>query len=259
LPQFFTKGVGDFHCPAQWGVDTLPLANEELSFALGKEDNTRKKLARSGGCTLEYVGNVAYMAGDISERSRAREYLQWLLKQRHGAVNVDIAGRNDVTVVAVPDDMKGLTKSSTLRDVEMQTGTFCFFQGDTSTSNELLVCGHRDEDRIHAEHILRDILVRGASRPKPKRRAQNSAQMTNGKGRGGYPAARKTHAQAPKIVSSDESDSGGSDAGSGSDRNSQSGDDARVAMQTRGYNSRRRQWASEDSNSASDEEIVPYW
>merc|ERR1719329_720945 len=173
LPQFFTKGVGDFQCTQDWGVDTLPLGNEELSFALGKDGSTRKKLARASGCILEYVGNVSYMAGSIAERLRAREYLHWLMKQRNGPVIVEIAGRNDVNVVEIPDEMKGMMKASTLREVEKETGTFCFFQGDTSTSNALLICGYRDEDRRNAKAILQDILVRGAMRPKPRRREED--------------------------------------------------------------------------------------
>ena len=100
------------------------------------------------------------------------------MKQRSGPVHVEVNDRNDITVLEVPDEMKGLTKASTLRDVEKETGTFCFFQGDNSTSNALLVCGHREEDRAKAQHILQDILVRGATRPKPRREWKSNADDT---------------------------------------------------------------------------------
>lgn len=246
LSQFFTKGVGDFHCPQEWGVDTIPLGSEELSFALGKDGSTRKKLARASGCILEYVGNVAYMAGSIAERLRAREYLLWLMKQRSGNVVVNIKGRNDVTVIEIVDQMKGTLKASTLREVEKETGTFCFFQGDTNTSNALLVCGHRDEDRSHAEAILQDLLVRGATRPKARRRNEPAAQPPP-------PVVQE--------VSPPDSDTA-SDSASETEYSTQS-EEARgpppVHPPTRGDpNARRRQWASA-SNSESDEEIVPYW
>jgi len=221
LPQFFTKGVGDFQCTQDWGVDTLPLGNEELSFALGKDGNTRKKLARASGGILEYVGNIAYMAGMRDERLRAREYLKWLMKQRHGTIVVDIKGRKDVSVIEIPHEMKGMVKASTLRDVERETGTFCFIQGDVSTSNTLLVCGHKAQDRVHAEAILQDILVRGSTRPRPRRR-------TDG-GHHGPPApaesfGRKAAAVRPPIDESSEDSDSGSETGSESDYSTQSDD-----------------------------------
>jgi hypothetical protein len=40
-------------CQEDWGRDTIPLEDEELSFALGKDGSTRKKLAKASGCILE--------------------------------------------------------------------------------------------------------------------------------------------------------------------------------------------------------------
>ena len=40
-------------CQEDWGRDTIPLEVEELSFALGKDGSTRKKLAKASGCILE--------------------------------------------------------------------------------------------------------------------------------------------------------------------------------------------------------------
>eukprot|EP00929_Paragymnodinium_shiwhaense_P071803 TRINITY_DN36469_c0_g1_i1.p1 TRINITY_DN36469_c0_g1~~TRINITY_DN36469_c0_g1_i1.p1 ORF type:complete len:1844 (-),score=533.29 TRINITY_DN36469_c0_g1_i1:697-6228(-) len=233
-PQFFTKGVGDFHCPQAWGVDTLPLVSEELSFALGKEGGTRKKLARASGCILEYVGNVAYMAGSIEERLRSREYLSWLMRQRNGAFNLDITKRSDVSKVDVPEEMIGLTKANTLRDVEKETGTFCFFQGDRNTSRTLLICGHRVEDRTSAVHILQDMLLKGTVRPaaaagsaskkRSEKRHRSRGESAGAGGRGargprGGPSHAPPHAPPPRRVrewapSSDSEDDDESESGS---------------------------------------------
>ena len=35
----------------------------ELSYALGKDGTTRRKLARASGCIMEYVGQVAFICG----------------------------------------------------------------------------------------------------------------------------------------------------------------------------------------------------
>eukprot|EP00747_Dinoflagellata_sp_TGD_P063965 gnl/TRDRNA2_/TRDRNA2_153676_c4_seq1.p1 gnl/TRDRNA2_/TRDRNA2_153676_c4~~gnl/TRDRNA2_/TRDRNA2_153676_c4_seq1.p1 ORF type:complete len:251 (+),score=37.67 gnl/TRDRNA2_/TRDRNA2_153676_c4_seq1:237-989(+) len=245
-----------------------------------------KKLARASGCILEYVGNVAYMAGARAERRRAREYLGWLMKQRHGPLHVDVSGRKDITVLAIPDEMRGMTKASTLRDVERETGTFCFFQGDTSTAAALLICGANDNDRSHAEAILQDIFVRGAARPKPRKRVQGGGASGAAAAHPGmHRPAGHGRGDHRDDESSDESDSG-SETASESDLSSQSEPEERHSSQLRrgmrepahgrggrdrrdgregGHSrstysdARRRQWASEESNSESDEEIVPYW
>ena len=59
----------------------------------GQRGSTRKKLARASGAILEYVGRIAFVAGTLPERMRAKQYLQWLCMQRTSFVHVDTAGR----------------------------------------------------------------------------------------------------------------------------------------------------------------------
>ena len=66
-----------------------------------------EKLAAASGCIIEYVGHVAVLAGPKKERRQARDYLDWLLKQRMGAVSVDAHGRDDVVEVEVPRSSVG--------------------------------------------------------------------------------------------------------------------------------------------------------
>ncbi|CAK9077468.1 Hypothetical protein (Fragment) [Durusdinium trenchii] len=160
IPQCGTQRQ-DRNVQPTWRVDTMPLPGDELSFALGKDGATRRKLARASGCILEYVGNVAYMAGTLEERLRARDYLTWLTWQRTGSVTIETAGRNDVREMEVPEEMRGMIKAASLREVEKESGTFCFFQGD-SNSEILLICGHREEGRAYAEELLMDIIMKGA-------------------------------------------------------------------------------------------------
>ncbi len=47
----------------EWGTKTIVLQSDELSYALGKKGMTRKKLARSSGCIVEYVGTTVHMSG----------------------------------------------------------------------------------------------------------------------------------------------------------------------------------------------------
>ena len=64
---------------------------------------------------------MAFICGTIEERTRARTYLKWLLKQRAGSVYVDdLHERDDVTIVPVPREAIGYVtgnRGSSLRQV----------------------------------------------------------------------------------------------------------------------------------------------
>lgn len=110
-------------------TDIVHIETEDLSYAVGKEGNTRRRLCASSGAIIEYVGNFAFIHGDLSERKRAKEYLAWLIAQRTSTVSVDTRTREDVTVVSIPQNVIGYVtgaKGSFLRRVEDETGTFIF-------------------------------------------------------------------------------------------------------------------------------------
>ena len=69
---------------------------------------TRKKLAKSSGCIVEYVGYTVCLAGARDERVRAEEYLGWLFDQLKGPVYVNgWEEREDCTCVDIPQDCVG--------------------------------------------------------------------------------------------------------------------------------------------------------
>ena len=47
--------------------------DDELSYALGKQGGTRKKLERSSGAVVQYVGQTALFSGSKAERKRAKD------------------------------------------------------------------------------------------------------------------------------------------------------------------------------------------
>merc|ERR1719313_3216285 len=51
-----------------WGTDTMTFQDDELSYALGKQGGTRKKLERSSQSIVQYVGHVALFSGTRVER-----------------------------------------------------------------------------------------------------------------------------------------------------------------------------------------------
>ena len=79
-PGVFTKGLREKTSDhSGFDTDRLIFKDDEVSYALGKQGATRKKLAGASGCILQYVGNVAFLAGTLKERRRCREFLNWLL------------------------------------------------------------------------------------------------------------------------------------------------------------------------------------
>uniref|UniRef100_A0A7S0KSC7 C3H1-type domain-containing protein n=1 Tax=Micromonas pusilla TaxID=38833 RepID=A0A7S0KSC7_MICPS len=112
--------------------DVFPFRGDEFSYALGGRGSTRKKIASAANCILEYVGQVAFLAGNERQRAQCRDYLDWLLKQKEGEFHVDVTGRDDVATVKVPTKSVGYVtghKGEGLRSVEASTRTFCFTNG----------------------------------------------------------------------------------------------------------------------------------
>ncbi|CAJ1425689.1 unnamed protein product [Effrenium voratum] len=122
-------------CTGTWGTDTMTFRDEgEISYALGKQGGTRKKLERSSGAIVQYVGMVAVVSGTKAERCRVREYMKWLFQQLEGPVYV--AGweeREDCTVVDIPSDCIGYitgNRRATLGLMEEEWGTLMFFMSE---------------------------------------------------------------------------------------------------------------------------------
>merc|ERR1719414_1566815 len=114
-----------------WGTDTMTFQDDELSYALGKQGGTRKKLERSSGAVVQYVGHNALFSGTRAERKRAREYTKWLFDQLEGPVYVDgWQDRDDCTVVDIPSDCIGYitgARRATLGALEEEWGVLMFF------------------------------------------------------------------------------------------------------------------------------------
>jgi hypothetical protein len=152
----------DNYDDTDFAVDTFIMRDDEYSYALGKRGSTRKKLARAACCIIEYIGTTAFLAGTRAERECAQDYLKWLIAQRDGPVTVDRRDRSDLTAVEVPSSCVGYitgARGSSLRQIEMDTGTFCFADGDKNdnadTENILVFCGD-PERRLDAERIIKE-------------------------------------------------------------------------------------------------------
>merc|ERR1719230_1258254 len=167
-PGMYTRGVREkFSKEKGFDTDRQIFKDDELSYALGKEGQTRKKLATASGCIVQYVGHVCFMAGTLKERKRAREYIDWLLQQRRGMVTVSSHGRDDCTEMHVPANCKGWVtgnRGSELRRVEVETGTFLFMANDPHGEERLLILGadpgekQGEGGRAHAERLINEMI-----------------------------------------------------------------------------------------------------
>eukprot|EP00919_Chromeraceae_sp_WS-2016_P036811 GHVR01087466.1.p1 GENE.GHVR01087466.1~~GHVR01087466.1.p1 ORF type:complete len:462 (+),score=145.32 GHVR01087466.1:550-1935(+) len=172
---FFTSSIEEsVGATDGFDVDVVKIGPEDFSYALGKGGETRKKLARASNCLLEYVGSYAHLAGELEERKRCKDYLQWLIQQRTSPVHVPTSSRDDVTVVDVPKDCVAFitgSKGSALRAVEERTNTFIFLDGESSSGGYdgegvkkedyelLLVFGNSRDNRERAKDILSERIL----------------------------------------------------------------------------------------------------
>jgi len=176
LPGYFTKGAVPMDCAnEEFDTDTMRIEADDYSYALGKNGNTRKKLARASNCIVEYIGNMAYFSGAKSERVHAREYLQWLLLQRVGEhAHVDYKGRDDVTMIMVQRHCIGYVtgaRGTALRSIEEETNTFCFIEGGIDDNDEsqkpLLIFGRATDRRFAESFVLERIHAKLDEMPDP--------------------------------------------------------------------------------------------
>merc|ERR1719473_1918971 len=73
-PGQFTRGLREKTSDRSgFDTDRMIFKDDEVSYALGKEGATRKKLAMASAAILQYVGNIAFIAGSLKERKRCRE------------------------------------------------------------------------------------------------------------------------------------------------------------------------------------------
>eukprot|EP00434_Breviolum_minutum_P023032 symbB.v1.2.020322.t1/scaffold1699.1/size108456/7 len=225
-PGFFTRGIREKQSERRgFDTDRMIFRDDELSYALGKDGATRKKLELASGAILQYVGHVAFIGGTLKERRRCREFVNWLLQQRRGSVTItDLHRREDVTEVKIPDSCKGWVtgnRGSELRRMEQETGTFMFMALDARGDERLLIFstyagtktglgGRRHAERLVNEMIdekLRsDMDRRGGrrSRSDSRRQRRRSSRSPSWSPRARSRSPRGMHHPLPRFSSSNQ-------------------------------------------------------
>jgi len=168
-PGSFTRGVRDKTSDDRgFDTDRLVLKDEELSYCIGKEAATQKKLEKAAGCILQFVGNVAFIAGVRTERRRCKEFISWLLQQMRGTVTIaDLSGRDDATEMYIPANCKGWVtgnRGSELRRMEQETGVYMFMALDGRGEERLIIFCHdpgskvSPHGRMAAERLVNEMI-----------------------------------------------------------------------------------------------------
>eukprot|EP00924_Labyrinthula_sp_SR-Ha-C_P008134 maker-scaffold_11-snap-gene-4.44-mRNA-1 protein AED:0.04 eAED:0.04 QI:59/1/1/1/0/0/3/117/494 len=149
-----------------WGMDQLEISDEDYGYVLGKKGSTKKKLANASGALIEYFDKKCVVLGYAAQRSRAKEYLEWMLKTKHQIpITVQTDGRDDCIVLDVDSTAIGFIQGKRgqyKRDVESFTQTLIFMQDknfDTEKPVEpgltrFLICGNLVENRNRARGFL---------------------------------------------------------------------------------------------------------
>merc|ERR1719313_2509435 len=168
-PGCFTRGIKEkFSSEKGFATDRFAFRDDELSYALGKEGTTRKKLEVASGGIIQYIGHICFLAGTLKERRRGKQFIDWLLGQRRGSVTIaDIEDRDDVTEVHIPDNCKGWVtgnRGSELRRMEVESSTYMFMALDRRGEERLLIFGvdpgskTGNGGRMHGERLVNEMI-----------------------------------------------------------------------------------------------------
>merc|ERR1719410_320916 len=102
----------------------------------------------------------------MKERTRCREFIQWLLAQRRGSVTIrSVAQRDDATEMHIPENCKGWVtgnRGSELRRMDQETDVFMFMANNERGEERLLIFaadpGSKDSPvgRMAAERLVNE-------------------------------------------------------------------------------------------------------
>jgi len=124
-------------------LEIMEIETAAAAFVLGRGGSTKRKIERVSETRMdldERRGTIE-IRGTPAQRQKARDYVNFVDMQRRGSVEVNTATRNDITVVAVPEDCCGFVMgkgSNMLRSIEEEWSTLmCFAKVD---DREELLC-----------------------------------------------------------------------------------------------------------------------
>ena len=93
-------------------AESIDVSSEDARFLIGSRGSTKAKVARVSGARIEINpldselpegAQRVEIFGDATTRDRAKQYVEWVLRQRVGKITVDLSTpRDDVSVMDIP-------------------------------------------------------------------------------------------------------------------------------------------------------------
>ena len=167
------RGAGDAAAPRAESTATLVISQADARFLIGTKGATKRKLMRVSRAKFE----IAPVDGDAEENqtvtisgteeavARAKQYAEWVLRQRVGKIIVDTSTpRDDMSVVDVPPSCTAYItgkQGQGLRRIEADTGTLMFFGKPTTDPEDapekLIILGSRKARRGSELQVMSSI------------------------------------------------------------------------------------------------------
>lgn len=167
------RGAGDAAAPRAESTATLVISQADARFLIGTKGATKRKLMRVSRAKFE----IAAVDGDAEENqtvtisgteeavTKAKQYAEWVLRQRVGKIIVDTSTpRDDMSVVDVPPSCTAYItgkQGQGLRRIEADTGTLMFFGKPTTDPEDapekLIILGNRKARRGSELQVMSSI------------------------------------------------------------------------------------------------------
>lgn len=165
--EVIARNRGEGPC-GTWGTDHVLYDDSKVSYALGKQGSTRKKIEVASGAIVQYVGKLGLYSGTAVQRKRATDYMKFLFGQLEGPIYIDgWEDRDDCRVCKVPTDIIPYVtgpKRAALSSIEDKYGVFMLFMNkdgklrdDKRESEQLIIFGAERGRRAAELKILHEI------------------------------------------------------------------------------------------------------
>jgi len=160
LPGHYTKEIEPGIDPEdKVALDVIGMQDDEISYAVGKGGAVKSKMVNATGCVIEYFGGYGFFGGSKIQRQRAQEYLNWLLCQKEGRIELkkaEMPVRGDAIFVNLSDEShKNIARFAELRTVE-ETSKCLLFTCQDEENNKFLMILHYCP---HARQLAYQMLV----------------------------------------------------------------------------------------------------
>jgi len=201
-PGIFSKKMLEKTSSARgFARDVLCYPEDEAMFVRGNHKNidgfgylSERELSAASNTILKFVGAVCVISGEIDERRRCRDYVEWSLASgprqvaMNGLPRVDATARSDITQITRDQfwDLKAI------RQIGIDTETLILLTLNSGGKKVLIICGHKEESRTKAEELINRHSHRREKRTRDAEKAKRWSPEGDEKGRLAVPGTHRS-------------------------------------------------------------------